>query len=139
LCCSVVGIELADPVAHFPSKAASIMPCQPPLMAPRALIQPSTRASNILDMLSASGTVIDHPDPLPVLTKRNQADVYHSKVSLSQAELWEQARQTAFNNLARDLGEEEARRLCDLAPWYFDNERLWVLGYFIGSLLDPFV
>src|SRR5215472_7340186 len=26
-------------VAHFPSKAASIMPCQPPLMAPGALIQ----------------------------------------------------------------------------------------------------
>src|SRR5262249_10726868 len=32
-------------VSHFPSKAASIMACQPPLMAPGALIQATTISS----------------------------------------------------------------------------------------------
>jgi len=88
-------------------------------------------AGNILDMLSASGTAYEHADPPPTLTKRKQADVYDSWISIGQAELWKRARWTAFNNFAGDLGEEQARQLCELAPWYFDKERLLVLGHLL--------
>jgi hypothetical protein len=100
-----------------PKLAIRLAPCGDAAgMTPHKAI---ARASNILDLLSASGTVYECADPPPTLTKRKQA------------ELWKEARQEAFDKIARDIGKEWARRLCDLAPWYFDKERLLVLGHLL--------